>query len=613
MGYKVWIALVCIRIVLCLWPMTGYIHPDEFFQNTEPLAGDIFGFDVLRTWEFNSSRPVRSIFFPHITTGLGYKILQYLDSVGIVSVSSYTLLVFPRVIMALVSLLCIDYPVYMICQLLRIQADICLTVLASSYVSLTYHTRTFSNSYETMVFVLLLLLVVDSRLDQFKPPETQPESKKKHQTKPSVNKVATRPNHGFWIGVFVVEGTFNRITFPCYFLIPLIFWLTGSSTEFGVKAVREVVRNVIALLPGCLTMLISNLVMDSVYFGSLDATILTKPHILYSNLNYDFLSNNITVTPLNSLLYHLDSSNIAQHGLHPRITHIIANLPILYLPLVICFVSELLSLVSGTRQTQSTGFTGSSSRAFFALCFVTPVFLLSMVPHQEPRFIIPVLVPLVLLYAEFVMMSTSLPNIPWIIWNLLGCIIFGFIHQGGIVPSIAHTHSLTSQPVQNLPIHYHFVFYHTYMPPRHLALINQSMSTVFIDDQHPETNLLKLPNIMTYHDLMGSSSLTLSTTVEKLLCTKRTPTPQYYQKQVYVFAPASLDATFCRLGIKQNYKLVKTFFPHISTEDIPELMPSYTCVAEPERSYQYKTGLQTLKAVFSLNMYRADVVRMIAS
>ena len=42
MGYKVWIALAAIRIILCLWPLSGYIHPDEFFQNTEPLAGKSF-------------------------------------------------------------------------------------------------------------------------------------------------------------------------------------------------------------------------------------------------------------------------------------------------------------------------------------------------------------------------------------------------------------------------------------------------------------------------------------------------------------------------------------------------------------------------------------------
>ena len=39
MSYKVWTALVGLRILMCLCPLTAYIHPDEFFQNSEPLAG----------------------------------------------------------------------------------------------------------------------------------------------------------------------------------------------------------------------------------------------------------------------------------------------------------------------------------------------------------------------------------------------------------------------------------------------------------------------------------------------------------------------------------------------------------------------------------------------
>ncbi|XP_038050794.1 GPI mannosyltransferase 4-like [Patiria miniata] len=608
MGYKLWVVLVGVRILLCLWPMNAYIHPDEFFQNTEPLAGDIFGMETMRPWEFNATKPLRSIFFPHITSGLGMKILQYADTAGIISLSPYSLLVIPRLMMVVVSLLCIDYPVYMISKLLEMKAGTCLTILASSFVTLAYHTKTFSNSYETMTFALLLLLVVDSRLDQFKLPRSAKPSSEKGGKK-EVLKRGERPNHAFWIGVFIVEGTFNRISFPCYTLIPMVFWLTGSATEFGVQAVREVVRNTLALLPGAMTMLVSNIVMDSVYYGSLDPVVLTDPQLLFANLNYDFLVHNLTVTPLNSLMYHLDIDNIAQHGLHPRITHIFVNLPMLFLPLVVCFATEVFAVVRGARQTTSTGFTGSSSRAFFILCFVTPTFLLSLVPHQEARFILPVLVPLVLLYAEFVMSGVSVPNVPWIVWNVLGCIMFGFVHQGGVVPSVMHTHGLVSQPTQT-PIQYHFVYFHTYMPPRHLALYNQSQPALPSLDQ-PTAKPAELPNTMTFHDLMGADNLALSTTVNNLLSSKHTPVPKFFKKEVYVFAPASLDPVFCRLGIKHNYKLVKTFFPHVSAEDVPEFMPSYTCVAEPDRNAHHKNSLQKWQAMFSLNMYKADVVHIV--
>jgi hypothetical protein len=29
-----------LRMVLCLWPQYGYIHPDEFFQTLEPFTGN---------------------------------------------------------------------------------------------------------------------------------------------------------------------------------------------------------------------------------------------------------------------------------------------------------------------------------------------------------------------------------------------------------------------------------------------------------------------------------------------------------------------------------------------------------------------------------------------
>lgn len=34
-----YIFMVLIRIVLVFLPQTGYIHPDEFFQTVEPMAG----------------------------------------------------------------------------------------------------------------------------------------------------------------------------------------------------------------------------------------------------------------------------------------------------------------------------------------------------------------------------------------------------------------------------------------------------------------------------------------------------------------------------------------------------------------------------------------------
>lgn len=73
---------------------TGYIHPDEYFQNGEVTAGmlnwvftaithfhsglegRIFGYHKLRTWEWDPSFPMRSIVSPFLTTGIPFLIAK---------------------------------------------------------------------------------------------------------------------------------------------------------------------------------------------------------------------------------------------------------------------------------------------------------------------------------------------------------------------------------------------------------------------------------------------------------------------------------------------------------------------------------------------------------
>lgn len=61
-------------LVLVLWALrplmsvlSGYVHPDEYFQNLEVMAADVLGAPALRVWEFNTSRPIRCIVAPYDT------------------------------------------------------------------------------------------------------------------------------------------------------------------------------------------------------------------------------------------------------------------------------------------------------------------------------------------------------------------------------------------------------------------------------------------------------------------------------------------------------------------------------------------------------------------
>ncbi|OBZ76956.1 hypothetical protein A0H81_03076, partial [Grifola frondosa] len=71
----VYCGLLTLRAFFALFG-TGYIHPDEYFQNGEVTAGQILGLHTLRTWEWNPAFPCRSIIPPWLTTGLPFMFAQ---------------------------------------------------------------------------------------------------------------------------------------------------------------------------------------------------------------------------------------------------------------------------------------------------------------------------------------------------------------------------------------------------------------------------------------------------------------------------------------------------------------------------------------------------------
>ncbi|KAI1235854.1 hypothetical protein IHE44_0001945 [Lamprotornis superbus] len=96
-----------------------------------------------------------------------------------------------------------------------------------------------------------------------------------------------------------------------------------------------------------------------------------------------------------------------------------------------------------------------------------------MSSHQEPRFLIPLILPLVLFSAS--------PSraVKWklliVLFNLLGALLFGCLHQGGLIPCLFHLEQLIHSPASSShPRHYTLLFAHTYMPPRSLLNIKKT-------------------------------------------------------------------------------------------------------------------------------------------
>jgi hypothetical protein len=124
----------------------------------------------------------------------------------------------------------------------------------------------------------------------------------------------------------------------------------------------------------------------------------------------------LVFTPLNSLLYNLNADNLAQHGLHPRVTHFCVNMPMLCGPLaLVALVSCLRGWTGGKCQKGSGGSGGMDGtgvadvRKCVGACAVAGVGILSCAPHQEPRFLLPVVLPMTLLYSTFLQDHSA----PW--------------------------------------------------------------------------------------------------------------------------------------------------------------------------------------------------------
>lgn len=135
---------------------------------TPILAGQIFSYPVRHTWEFTSENPIRSVFPLWPVYGLPMLLLRWLwignghDG----EIPPITVFWTLRVLMFLISFVLEDWALHELIQSRR-QRRVAVLLVASSYVTWTYQTHTFSNSVETLVVAWSLVLmqrIVDPRV-----------------------------------------------------------------------------------------------------------------------------------------------------------------------------------------------------------------------------------------------------------------------------------------------------------------------------------------------------------------------------------------------------------------------------------------------------------------
>ena len=191
--------LYLLRVLLCLLPQHGYLHPDEFFQFTEPMAVKATGIRGQLTWEWNEKQPIRSVLLPYLLSGSLFKLIKFLTGSKIIC--SYLMLVLPRLVFTLISF-SLDYLLWQCCSLAKIaKYKEVLVVFATSYLTLVHLGHTLTNSIETWLFALLLFTLFQSI---------------KLRKETYLKQLAFVLTLGIW----------NRPTFILYSLYPVYYWAT---------------------------------------------------------------------------------------------------------------------------------------------------------------------------------------------------------------------------------------------------------------------------------------------------------------------------------------------------------------------------------------------------
>ncbi|KAM0486008.1 hypothetical protein ACHAPX_000707 [Trichoderma viride] len=274
MWRRTYLLLVLIRLWFALSP--SYLHPDENFQGPEVIAGQIFSYPVRHTWEFTSENPIRSVFPLWPVYGLPMLLLRWLwvgngQNGEIPPVVVFWTL---RFLMFLTSFVLEDWALDELINLDDLanktrQRRTALLLVASSYVTWTFQTHTFSNSVETLTVLWSLVLI-------------------KRITAPHSSILSS-----IVLGVVVVFGFFNRVTFPAFLILPGL-WLLP---HFLHKPFT-----VAALVLAALATAFIAVAVDTAFYSP-------EP------ITWTDLITNPVITPLNNLIYNSSTENLALHAI----------------------------------------------------------------------------------------------------------------------------------------------------------------------------------------------------------------------------------------------------------------------------------------------------------
>ena len=437
--------LSLIQILIIVLPYPAYIHPDEYFQSTEIMAGDVLQLKSLRTWEWNRKEPSRNIVFPFLAAGLPFMVLRKLQQTYTVNI----LIILPRLMMLGLTYIIETLLVRIVLMEKRNKNDMEFLVFLfrSSHVTLVFLSRTFSNTLETLLFALTIFVI---------------ERLKENEHKATL--------FSFFIGCIGSVGFFVRPSFSAFMFGALFIY--GVHLLYCNNLLNVVIKSfkfILVMTFGFLMVSLLSIYLDNYYFNGL---------------------SELQITSYNLIKYNANIKNLKEHGIHYRGLHFAVNMCLLFGPIYVIFiclfVKSIKALLHGIMRYRTLLGTLKLVLEFFHLnsllmTTVLPVVIMSLIPHQEPRYIIAAIVPLlctVVSKCKYQMKSIFISL--WLIFNFLGILWYGFLHQAGLVPVLTRL----NEQIRNKASAdtFHLVFWKTYQVPEHLLGVQKNDASVNVVD-----------------------------------------------------------------------------------------------------------------------------------
>lgn len=426
---------------------------------------------------------------------------------------------------------------------------------ASAWPTLVLLSRPFSNTLETLVLALCFaaLLLTDPHARVF-------------------CRVFHRQT--LLLGALLALGVFARFTFVFFFL-PLGLELVRRQDALLIERVTKKNRpqdssvalktRVWAAVRIALQGLVAFTVVAAVIV--VGDTLYFRPDMrAFASWRELHLLRRVVVAPLNNLRYNLQYEHLELHGVHARSTHAAVNLPLLFglLPVQLLgsCVTHWLAVRRRSPMAGPEAVVEATNLFFGAASVLVPLACLSLAPHQEPRFLLPLTVPLHL-YAASSLVSTRARALLWVAFNAILTVFFGVLHQGGVVPLLLAFSTSGRPPATSFPllsacafapsVQQHvgripLVFYKTYMPPRFLL-----------------AGLATTPSFQVVDLAGGSDAAVLATQIGHVQALVSSPEALH---QAFLAAPASVSIErITTSAFVRSASRVGRCTPHVSTED----------------------------------------------